>query len=84
LHAAKPADTFLDVSAFGKGVLWVNGHNLGRMWDIGPQQSLYLPGPWVKQGDNAVVAFDLQTPKQASLRGLTQALWSNPPAQVSE
>lgn len=83
-RVAKMADTFLDVSAFGKGVLWVNNHNLGRIWDIGPQQSLYLPGPWVKQGDNAVVVFDLQGPKQASLRGLTQALWSDPAAHVSE
>ncbi len=83
-QASQPADTFLDVSELGKGLLWVNGHHLGRIWDIGPQQSLYLPGPWVKQGDNAVVAFDLQTPNQPSLRGLTHALWSNPAAQATE
>lgn len=83
-HVAQPADTFLDVSAFGKGLLWVNDHHLGRIWEIGPQQSLYLPGPWMTKGDNTVVAFDLQTPDQPSVRGLTQALWSQPATQVSE
>lgn len=70
-----PADTFLDVSAFGKGFMWVNGHNLGRIWDIGPQRSLYLPAPWMGQGDNTVVVFDLQAPQQPVLRGTTQQVW---------
>lgn len=72
---AAPADTFLDVSAFGKGFMWVNGHNLGRIWDIGPQRSLYLPAPWMGQGDNTVVVFDLQAPQQPVLRGTTQQVW---------
>ncbi|MFC3653483.1 glycoside hydrolase family 35 protein [Dyella humi] len=70
-----PADTFLDVSAFGKGFMWVNGHNLGRIWDIGPQRSLYLPAPWMEQGDNTVVVFDLQAQQQPVLRGTTQQVW---------
>jgi beta-galactosidase len=72
---ASPADTFLDTSAFGKGFAWVNGRNLGRIWDIGPQRSLYLPGPWMRQGDNTVVVFDLQTPRRAMLHGTTQQVW---------
>ncbi len=52
-------DTFLDISTLGKGLLWINGHPLGRFWNIGPQQTLYLPAPWLKKGRNEVVAFDL-------------------------
>jgi beta-galactosidase len=52
-------DTFLDVSALGKGALWINGHALGRFWNVGPQMTLYVPGPWLRAGRNDVVAFDL-------------------------
>lgn len=69
------ADTFLDVGAFSKGFAWVNGRNLGRIWDIGPQRSLYLPAPWLEQGDNTVVVFDLQTTKDAVVRGGTKQFW---------
>jgi len=72
---ASPADTFLDMSAFAKGFAWANGHNLGRIWDIGPQRSLYLPAPWIEQGDNTVVVFDLKAPKAAVMRGVTQPIW---------
>ena len=47
-------DTYLDMSAYGKGYLWVNGHLLGRYWNIGPQQRLYCPGVWMKKGTNTV------------------------------
>ena len=53
------ADTFLDMSEFRKGVVWVNGHNLGRYWEIGPQKRLFCPAPWLKKGKNSVVVFDL-------------------------
>ena len=52
-------DTFLDVSALGKGVIWINGHALGRFWKIGPQETLYVPGPWLRKGHNEVVVFDM-------------------------
>lgn len=55
----KIGDTFLDVSELGKGAVWVNGHALGRYWNIGPQKTLYLPGPWLRKGRNEVVVFDL-------------------------
>ncbi|WP_321962332.1 beta-galactosidase [Paraburkholderia sp. J7] len=52
-------DTWLDMSHWTKGVVWVNGHNLGRYWSIGPQQRLYCPAPWLAQGENDVLIFDL-------------------------
>ncbi|WP_082902568.1 beta-galactosidase [Paraburkholderia ginsengiterrae] len=52
-------DTYLDMRDWTKGVVWVNGHNLGRYWNIGPQRRLYCPAPWLKQGDNEIVIFDL-------------------------
>ena len=53
------ADTFLDMSAYQKGYVWVNGHNLGRFWNIGPQQRLYCPAPWLRHGKNEIIVFDL-------------------------
>ena len=55
----KPADTFIDVSHYTKGYVWVNGHNLGRFWNIGPQVRLYCPAPWLKAGENEVTILDL-------------------------
>jgi beta-galactosidase len=52
-------DVFLDVHTLGKGALWINGHALGRFWNLGPQQTLYLPGSWLREGKNEVVVFDL-------------------------
>ena len=53
-------DTFLDVRTLGKGAVWINGHAIGRFWDIGPQQTLYVPGVWLKKGENEIVVFDLK------------------------
>lgn len=50
----KPKDTYVLLSGWGKGVCFINGHNLGRYWKIGPQQTLYLPAPWIKTGVNNV------------------------------
>ena len=55
---SQPADTFLDMRDWGKGIVIVNGHNLGRYWQIGPQQTLYLPGVWLKKGRNDIVVFE--------------------------
>lgn len=59
----KPGDTFLNMEAFGKGQVYVNGHAIGRFWYIGPQQTLYLPGCWLKQGRNEVIVLDVVGPK---------------------
>ncbi|NCI46574.1 beta-galactosidase [Sediminibacterium soli] len=53
------ADTYLDMSKCSKGLVWVNGICLGRYWNIGPTQTMFLPGCWLKKGRNEVVVFDL-------------------------
>jgi beta-galactosidase len=52
-------DTYFDLSGYKKGVIWVNGHCLGRYWYVGPQQHLYCPASWLKKGINEVVLVDL-------------------------
>ena len=64
----RPADTFLDMTGYRKGVVWVNGHNLGRYWDVGPQKRLYCPAPWLRAGANDVVVFDLHKTDASPLR----------------
>jgi beta-galactosidase len=66
----KPGDCFLDMRPWGKGFVWVNGHNLGRYWNIGPQQTMYVPGPWLKAGENEVVVLDLLGPEQPVVAAL--------------
>ncbi len=64
-------DTFLDTRKLSKGAIWVNGHALGRYWHIGPQQTLYLPGCWLKKGRNEIVVLDIDGgAKELTLRGL--------------
>lgn len=63
-------DTFLDMSTWGKGMVWVNGYNLGRFWEIGPQQTLFLPGCWLKKGKNEIIILDLKGPSQRITQGL--------------
>lgn len=58
-EAARTDDTFLDLSAWSHGAVWVNGHALGRYWSIGPQQTLYVPGCWLAKGTNEVLVLDL-------------------------
>lgn len=64
------ADTYLDLSKFKKGVIWVNGHNLGRYWNTGPQFHLYCPANWLKKGKNDVVIFDLHQKAPANISGV--------------
>jgi beta-galactosidase len=58
-------DTYLDMSKWGKGMVWVNGHNLGKYWSVGPQQSLYVPVEWLKKGKNEMVVLELFKPGDA-------------------
>ncbi len=53
------ADTFIDMTNYKKGLVWMNGRNLGRFWEIGPQKRLYCPAPWLKPGRNEILIFDL-------------------------
>jgi len=54
----KTGDTFLDMHDWGKGIVFINGHHLGRYWNKGPQQTLYLPGVWLKKGRNEIFIFE--------------------------
>jgi len=54
---------------FVKGFVWVNGHNLGRYWEIGPQTRLYCPASWLKDGENEIIVFDLHKTTPGSVRG---------------
>lgn len=65
-----PAATFIDMSKYEKGFVWVNGHNLGRYWKIGPQTRLYCPASWLKSGDNTVDIVDLETTSAFPVRGM--------------
>jgi beta-galactosidase len=69
-NISKLGDTFLDVSTWGKGMVWVNGYNLGRYWKIGPQQTLYLPGAWLKKGANEIIILDVDQPSARTVAGL--------------
>ena len=71
----QPGDTFLDMRGWGKGIVFVNGHNLGRYWKIGPQQTLYVPGCWLTKGKNEVVVFEQQNKKlQQALKTLDKPI----------
>ena len=61
----KAAHTFLALPGWTKGVVWLNGFNLGRYWDRGPQQTLYIPGPLLKSGENELIVFELHGRQRA-------------------
>ena len=65
----KVGDTFLNFETWGKGQVWVNGHAMGRIWSIGPQQTLYVPGCWLKKGKNEVIVLDVVGPKETVVWG---------------
>ena len=70
----KTGDTWLDMSTWGKGLVWVNGHCLGRYWNVGPQQALFLPGCWLKKGNNRIVVLDISSPEVLTTRGLSNPI----------
>ena len=57
-NLSETGDTFLDMSKWGKGIVFVNGHNLGRYWKLGPQQTPYVPGCWLNKGKNDITVFE--------------------------
>ena len=70
----KTGDVFLDMRKWNKGIVWVNGHGLGRYWNIGPTQTMYLPGPWLKKGENEVIILDVNGPQEPVLQGLDKPI----------
>lgn len=76
-------DTYLAIPQGVKGQVFVNGYNLGRYWLVGPQQSLYLPGVWLKPGErNEIVALELEPDRvnaTMTAEGLSEREWFNKP-----
>lgn len=70
-NISKLGDTFLNFEQWGKGQVWVNGHAMGRIWSIGPQQTLYVPGCWLKKGKNEIIVLDIIGPKEPVVWGQT-------------
>ena len=70
----KIGDAFLDLRGWGKGDLWVNGHCLGRYWNIGPSQTAYAPGCWLRAGENEIVILDLVGSESHVVAGLEKPI----------
>jgi beta-galactosidase len=62
-------DSYIDVSGYTKGIVWVNGHNLGRYWNIGPQTRLFCPATFMREGINEIMIFDIHQTKAATIKG---------------
>lgn len=70
LQLDEVGDCYIDMQNFTKGIVYVNGHNLGRYWNVGPQFRLYCPGAWLKAGDNEIVVFDFHQTEPGCIRGV--------------
>lgn len=66
------ADTFVDLTGYEKGYVWVNGHLLGRYWNIGPQTRLYCPASWLRKGANDLVVLDLHQLEAKPISGFAE------------
>ncbi|MCW1036561.1 putative beta-galactosidase [Streptococcus anginosus] len=53
-------DTYLELTHFGKGIVFVNGVNIGRFWDVGPTLSLYIPHGLLTIGKNRIIIFETE------------------------
>jgi beta-galactosidase len=79
-QVSAPGDTYLNTSSLGKGVVWVNGHLLGRFWNVGPMGSLFLPGAWLHSGNNEVTVMDLDGGPTASISADDHPTYLDPKA----
>ena len=68
-------DTYLDMRGWGKGCVWVNGHNLGRYWRTGPQQSLFVPAVWLRMGRNEIIVLDLDEGRSRYVQGIKELIF---------
>jgi beta-galactosidase len=73
-HLNETGYTYLNMSSWGKGMVWVNGYNLGRFWKIGPTQTLCVPGCYLKKGVNEIIVLDIDNPRATSIEGLNHAI----------
>lgn len=65
-------DTYIDMMGYGKGAVFINGHNLGRFWEVGPTTSLYVPHGFLKEGDNTIIVFETEGRYQETLQLVQQ------------
>jgi beta-galactosidase len=88
-NLSETGETYLDMTGFHFGVVWVNGHNLGRYWEVGTTRALYLPSVWQKQGANKITVLELgPAPASTKIAGVTnmietpgtpiKTLWATP------
>ncbi|MEI7492902.1 MAG: beta-galactosidase family protein [Bacteroidota bacterium] len=61
-------DTYVDLRNWGKGHVWINGRSIGKYWNIGPQQTLYVPAQWLKKGENEIVIVEQLKPGQEEIQ----------------
>ena len=74
-NVSNPKDTYLDMrDGWKKGVVGVNGRNLGRFWFIGSQQALYCPGEYLKPGKNEIVVLDVDG-GSGTVKGVKEAIY---------
>jgi beta-galactosidase len=67
IHINRVGDTFINLTGWTKGMVWVNGHNLGHYWNIGPTQTLFVPGTFLKEGNNEIIVYDVAAKDNRSL-----------------
>jgi beta-galactosidase len=70
-NLTETGDSFFDMSSYFKGMVYINGHNLGRYWNIGPQQRLFCPSSWLNKGNNEIIVFDFLQMEARSVTGFT-------------
>ncbi|MBS1907523.1 MAG: beta-galactosidase [Actinobacteria bacterium] len=58
LDVADPADAWLAFPGGVNGMVWLNGFLLGRSRAVGPQVTLYAPGPLWRAGRNEIRVLD--------------------------
>ena len=69
---------------WNKGLVWVNGHCLGRFWNIGPTQTMFLPGCWLKKGKNEIIVFDLFGTSNPQMQSLEKPILDEVTIEVKE
>lgn len=74
-------DTFLDMRQWTKGIAIINGYNVGRFWNVGPQQTLYIPKPLLRKGKNEIIIFELEKPTN-KLNFIAEAILDNVTAPI--
>lgn len=67
-------DTYLNMQVFGKGFVFLNGHHMGRYWNIGPQQTIYVPKDWLKKHGNEIVVFDVLKGNHDSIEAVAEPI----------